>query len=127
MSTIAISPTAGPAVGPVIAASRSRAGRRSQVRLTRRGRIVVIGFGLLLAFVLGVVLAGGSIATSDKGAPEVEVVTVRPGDTLWEIAGDAATAVGSGDVGSMMERIRDLNALDSSVVYAGQDLRVPTD
>ena len=122
MSTITLQP-----VSRSQATARRQAARRPQVRLTRRGRVVVVGFGLLVAFVLGVVLASGSLATDKQGTPQVEVVTVQPGDTLWDIAGDAAAATGGDDVRSMMDRIRDLNALDSSVVYAGQDLRVPTD
>ncbi len=39
------------------------------VRLTRRGRLVVLGLALLLVVLVGVVLAGGSMATSEKGTP----------------------------------------------------------
>lgn len=125
MSTIAIDPTA-----PTVARSASRSVRRPearpQLRLTRRGRVVVFAAGLLVAFVAGILLASGSLATSEKGEPQIEVVTVAPGDTLWDIASDAAAAAGTSDVRSMMDRITDLNALESSMVLAGQDLRVPT-
>ncbi|MDZ5622061.1 LysM peptidoglycan-binding domain-containing protein [Nocardioides sp. HM23] len=98
-----------------------------QVRLTRRGRLVVFGFGVLLAFALGVWFAAGSVATQDAGVEQVEVVTVAPGETLWDIAADATAVTGEGDVGAMVERIQEMNSLDSSMVLAGQTLRIPTD
>lgn len=97
------------------------------VRLTRRGRLVVFMFGVLLAFALGVWFAAGSVATKEAGVEQVEVVTVAPGETLWDIAADAAAVTGEGDVGDMVARIQDMNSLDSSMVYAGQDLRVPAE
>ena len=100
---------------------------RSSVRLTRRGRLVVFAVGVLLAFALGVWLAAGSVATDEAGVEQVEVVTVAPGETLWDIAADAVAVTGEGDVGDMVERIREMNSLDSSMVLAGQTLRVPTD
>lgn len=121
MSTITLSST----VRPV---TRSQARPAPQVRLTRRGRTVVFALGLLVAFGLGILLASGSIASSESGGDAaVEVVTVAPGDTLWDIASDAAAVSGDADVRSMMDRIEDLNSLESSMVFAGQDLQVPTD
>ena len=96
--------------------------RPRPVRLTRRGRLVVFLFGVLLAFALGVWFAAGSVATQERG-----VVTVAPGETLWDIASDAVAATGEGDVGDMVARIQDMNSLDSSMVLAGQELRVPTE
>ena len=54
---------------------------RSSVRLTRRGRLVVFAFGVLLAFALGVWFAAGSVATQEAGVEQVEVaddVSIRP-------------------------------------------------
>lgn len=113
MSTITLAPSVSYAQRPV--------------RLTRRGRLVVFGFGVLLAFALGVWFAAGSVATQEAGVQEVDVVTVAPGDTLWDIAADAAAATGEGDVGDMVARIQEMNSLDSSMVIAGQELRIPTE
>lgn len=125
MSTITLHPVARPVAR---SAARPRKASPAPVRLTRRGRIVMFTLGLLIAFGAGLVLASGSIATSaDGGQPKVEIVTVAPGDTLWGIASAAAAEVGSTDVRGMIERIDELNALDSSMVFAGQDLRVPTE
>src|SRR5687767_2598227 len=105
-----------------------RAEQRSTVRLTRRGRVVVLLLGLALALAAGVFLGAGSVATERPGTPEpTQIVQVGSGDTLWGIAVDAAAATGEDDVRAMVERIQRLNALDSSMVLAGQRLRVPTD
>jgi hypothetical protein len=109
MSTISYSPTYAHA---------------PQLRLTRRGRIVVLALALLAVFALGLAIASASAAGDHAGSPDVHVVTVQPGDTLWDIAGDAAAATGE-QTGEMVQRLSDLNAIDGGVVYAGQQLRVP--
>ncbi len=50
---------------------------------------------------------------------------VGPGDTLYDIAAEATPA--DGDVAAMVERIQRLNALDSGMLVAGQELRIPTE
>lgn len=117
MSTISIAPHRVSAPRPVA--------RPGQVRLTRRGRVVVFLFAFVAVAALAVAIAAGSAATrEDGGAPAVDVVTVAPGETLWDIASDVAAA-GGGDVRGAMADIQDLNTLDGSVVYAGQQLRIP--
>ena len=84
------------------------------VRLTRRGRVVVVFLALAAALAVGILLASGSVATDEPGTPEpIRVVQVGAGDTLWDIAADAAD---DGDVRSMIDRIEKLNALDSGMV-----------
>jgi Tfp pilus assembly protein FimV len=101
--------------------------RPSAVRLTRRGRAVVLLLGLVLALAAGIFLGAGSVATERPGTPEpTRIVQVAPGDTLWAIAADAAAVTGEDDVRSMVDRIEQLNALESGMVLAGQRLRVPT-
>lgn len=93
------------------------------VRLTRRGRLVVLLAALVAVLVLGVVWGGGSSATERPGTPEPTlVVTVQPGETLYGIA---ATVTTDGDVAAMVERIQSLNALDSGMLAAGQRIKVP--
>ena len=109
-------------------AARRATGPTATVRLTRRGRAVVLLAGLVLALVVGVFLGAGSVATERPGTPEpTRIVQVGAGDTLWGIAADAAAATGDGDVRAMITRIERLNALDSGMVLAGQRLRIPTD
>ncbi|MGH3335935.1 MAG: LysM peptidoglycan-binding domain-containing protein [Nocardioides sp.] len=99
---------------------------RPSVRLTRRGRLVVFLGTLLIVLLLGVVWGTGSVATERAGTPEpTRVVMVGPGDTLYDLAAEATPA--DGDVAAMVERIQRLNALDSGMLVAGQELRIPTD
>ncbi|GAA1528180.1 LysM peptidoglycan-binding domain-containing protein [Nocardioides humi] len=123
MSTITLAPRVAPARRTTSAARRPAA--RGQVRLTRRGRLVVFLLALGVVTLAAVWLAAGSAATrEDGGAPQIELVTVAPGDTLWDIASDAAATTGD-DVRDMMRTIQQLNTIDGSVLYAGQELRVP--
>ena len=98
---------------------------RSTVRLTRRGRVVVVLLALMAVLAVGIVVASGSVATGEAGTPEpTAVVMVGPGDTLWDIASAAAA---DGDIESMMDRIEKLNALDSGMLMSGQRLLIPVD
>lgn len=94
------------------------------VRLTRRGRllIVLVLAGLLLAaFSLG--RAGSSQAASHAG-PSTPLVstTVHRGETLWAVAQRVAPGVDPREVVAQLQR---LNHLNSSSLQAGQQLVVP--
>jgi hypothetical protein len=94
--------------------------RPGRIRLTRRGRLVVLVFFLLLAG-LGVALAAREARAADPaGNPPTAVVL--PGDTLWSVAERYAP---SDDPFGTIERIRRLNGLPDSTVYAGQHLILP--
>jgi len=115
-STTFPAPRPFPALGPV--------------RLTRRGRLVVFAGSLLLlvGLVLGLGLAlAGSQATGEAGPePATVTVTVGTGETLWGIAsGLAADGAADGDVRTVVQDLEELNALDSAMLRAGQELRVP--
>jgi nucleoid-associated protein YgaU len=94
--------------------------RPSTVRLTRRGRLAVFALGLAATLTLGIVGATGSLA-DDRPEP-TRVVTVQPGQTLWDIASSVS---GDGDVRSTMSHLEAINHLDSTTVQVGQHLRVP--
>ena len=49
-------------------------------------------------------------------------VIVRPGDTLWSIA---SKHTGSSDVQDTIDRISEVNHLDTASIEPGQRLRVP--
>ena len=97
--------------------------RSSQVRLTRRGRGVVVLAMLLLLLVGGFTLGR---ASSQAAGPvthrPLPTVTVAPGETLWEIA---ARVDPSGDRRALVDQIEALNHLHDGQVVAGQQLRLP--
>lgn len=98
----------------------------STTTLTRRGRLVSTALALVLLVAGGVLASGGVPATAGTGRGEAvtaQRVTVRPGETLWAIAGRAAPGV---DPRETIARILDLNALDSAAVQAGSVLLLPT-
>lgn len=114
MSTIA----AGP--GFDLAVSRRSA---PSVRLTRRGRLVLLGLFAVVAFVVTTMLGGESAATGESGAPvQTRTVMVGQGDTLWEIAAEVAEP---GEVREMIHHIQELNALSDVSLRQGQELAVP--
>lgn len=94
--------------------------RRPRIRLTRRGRLVLLGLCLVLA-ALSVVIAAPAIQAADPpgGGP---VAVVQPGDTLWAIA---ERHVPDRDPISAVEEIRRLNGLRGSTIHAGQRLTLP--
>ena len=97
------------------------------IRLTRRGRVVVV---LAVAFVL---LVGfwssarhGARATSgDERGPVVtgESVVIGPHDTLWGVAVRTRPDV---DPRITVQRMIDLNALSGAVVNPGQRVYLPS-
>jgi LysM domain-containing protein len=95
-------------------------GRPGRVRLTRRGRGVVLVLFLLLAGV-GLVFAATASRAADpaRSAPTAEV---RPGDTLWSIAG---RYVPGRDPAAAVDEIRRLNGLTGYTVHAGQHVILP--
>lgn len=128
MATTLILPAAGgasaaPRAVAAVASRRPARPASGGVRLTRRGRLVVLLLSLAIVLGVGVALSGGSVATQEPGTAEpTQTLIVRSGQTLWDIA---AARTDEGDVRGMVERIERLNALDSAEVTAGQRLVVP--
>jgi LysM repeat protein len=91
------------------------------LRLTRRGRIVVLVALLVLAVGL-VALAAvpGQAADPTTGSPPTTVVA--PGDTLWSVAGRYAPGR---DRFRMIDEIRRLNGISDYTVHPGQRLTLP--
>lgn len=92
------------------------------VRLTRRGRIVVLlalVTLLLAAFSLGRVGSEAAPATSPAAAQQT---VVQPGETLWSVAQRVAPGH---DPRNVVLRIQQLNDLEGGMVRAGQLLVLP--
>jgi predicted Zn-dependent protease len=118
MSTLSISPAfvSGPA-------RTSRLAVQSTVRLTQRGRIVVLLAFLAVAMIVTISLSGLAAASHDSGTPEpTRVIEVQPGDTLYGIAGQIAQP---GKIRDMVHHIQELNSLPNASLVAGQKLAVP--
>ena len=99
------------------------AARPTEVRLTRRGRVVVFVVGLVALLALGLLVSTGAGASLHAGTPEpTHTVVVAPGDTLWDIASAAAEG---GDVRTMIRHIEDINGLPDASLSVGQSIRVP--
>ncbi|GAB5080310.1 LysM peptidoglycan-binding domain-containing protein [Arthrobacter sp. AD-310] len=100
------------------------------LRLTRRGKIVLIGIPLVLLAALLLSLAGffNSPAKASDSAQDIMVtptvtVTVQPGESLWAIAGTVAPERDARDV---VAEIVQLNNLSAAAVQPGQQLFIPT-
>ena len=104
-------------VGRIAVDTRRRPGR---VRLTRRGRAVLLLLALALAG-LAVVLAAPASQAADPAGPVPTVVT-RSGDTLWSIATRYAPA---GDPFATIDEIRRLNGISGYTVPVGVRLTLP--
>jgi nucleoid-associated protein YgaU len=93
------------------------------VRLTRRGRRLLVAVCLAVGLVLGALvtpLLGGS--SGDLRLAGQSRVVVRSGDTLWSIA---ASVAGDDDVRVVVDRIEQLNGLHGAAVRPGQLLLLP--
>lgn len=92
------------------------------LRLTRRGRVVLV----LLAMILVAPMAtwGATAVASSPGEPtEVRVHAVQPGETLWGFAEEVAEP--GEDVRHAVARLQDLNEMSSGTVRVGELLLLP--
>ncbi|GMA31741.1 LysM peptidoglycan-binding domain-containing protein [Litorihabitans aurantiacus] len=102
----------------------SQARRPAPMRLTRRGRAVLVGLGLAVAAGVGSV-AGQAVAGQEVATPTAATTTVvvAPGESLWTIADTIAAP--DQDVRDVVSAIADLNDLDGLGVQAGAELLLP--
>ena len=118
MSTITLGnvPTsARPAVGPSLSAP---------LRLTRRGKMLVVTLAVIAIGVLAIMWGPSSTAADETGTPqETTSVQVLPGHTLWQIAADANP---HGDIRKTVDEIIELNSLpNASALQMGSEIAVP--
>ncbi|GAA4242810.1 hypothetical protein GCM10022254_77250 [Actinomadura meridiana] len=101
---------------------------RAPIRLTRRGRAVLVGFAatatlMSLWLTVGPGAFAGDRETHRIPAHPARTVIVGPGDTLWDIAAGAEPGA---DPRRVVQRILDLNGLGGDpTVQPGQELRLP--
>jgi hypothetical protein len=99
------------------------------LRLTRRGRVVLIGIPLVLLAALLFFLAGflnapakAADSAADLALTPTVSVTVQSGESLWGIAAQVAPERDPRDV---IADIVQLNNLNAGTVLPGQQLFVP--
>lgn len=108
-------PAARPVPRPVVV-------RVSGTHLTARGRLVVL-LGLVGLLLVGFSLGRSTeAATTTAPAPAVTQTTVQAGESLWTVAQRVAPGT---DPRETVQRLRRLNHLSGSGLYAGQQLLLP--
>jgi hypothetical protein len=113
-------------VRPRVRRSRARAASycgptaSSRIRITRRGRV------LLLVLAAVAVYAAFGLGRASAGAahtpPHASTVVVSPGDSLWSIA---VREFPNSDPRDVVGELKSLNHLSTAGLAAGQKLRLP--
>ncbi len=102
----------------------TRSSVRPRLRLTTRGRLLLLA--LLVAFTFLLLSLGrgatGQASTEPPNGPVARSVVVQPGQSLWSLARQLDPAA---DPREVVARLRDMNALSSDRLAAGQTLLVP--
>ena len=111
----------------VAASTSPQASESSALKLTRRGRLALVGVAFLF-MVLGFSLGNDvSLASPAPSTPVIPVgahtVVVQPGDSLWAIARSVAPKA---DPRVTVERIISLNKLPNAELAAGELLALPS-
>ena len=111
-------------------APRQRRESLPPLRLTRRGRIVLIGIPLVILAAILLSLAGflnapakAADSAADLSLTPTVSVTVQAGQSLWAIA---STVAPERDPRDVIADIAQLNNLSAGGVVPGQQLFVPT-
>lgn len=120
MATSTLTPNRAPR-----ARTYARPARRSNVRLTQRGRVAA--FTASVVALMFIVMATGQVAdaagAADQPALAPSSVVVQAGDTLWGIAQEVAPG---NDPRAVVGQIRELNDLGTRSIVPGQTLVLPT-
>ena len=108
----------------VVTTGMRRVGQPAPLRLTRRGRIVLLTFFFLLASLASAVLWATASRADDPPAGPPPTVVVQPDDTLWAIAARSDPARSPHAV---VAEIRLLNGLgdEDIAIHVGETLVVP--
>jgi len=113
-------PAAAPAAPRAVVAHRA-APKPARLRLTRRGRVVLVVLPAVLALSSAFVGVSAPFAQADTAGARASVV-VADGDTLWTIAERLAPAADPRDTVAQLERA---NGLSGAQVAAGARLVIP--
>jgi Tfp pilus assembly protein FimV len=96
----------------------------ASIRLTRRGRLIIVAVLMATMVLAGIVLGHGSSQAAGHGSAAATslTLTVKPGDTLWSVAARIAP---HSDPRLVVADIESRNHLVGGQVRAGEQLRVP--
>jgi len=108
----------------VVVTGMRRVDEPAPLRLTRRGRVVVLAFFILLASLASAVLWTTASRAEEPPAGPPPTVVVQSGDTLWDIAARTSPERGPHDVVAEIRRLNGLGVNDITV-HAGDTLVVP--
>jgi LysM repeat protein len=98
--------------------------RRPPLRLTRRGRAVVLTFFVGTSTLASAFLLSTASRAEQPVSGPAPTVVVQPHDTLWSIATRTAPRR---DPYAAVAEIQRINNLDGYVVHSGQTLELPRD
>jgi hypothetical protein len=104
--------------------SASSSAPASRLRLTRRGRRVIVGLVALPIVIAGFAMAlngGGAVATDSGSSTTFSYVTVEAGQSLWQLAQTLAPTADPRDV---IAEIVSLNQIKGEI-QPGQRLAIP--
>jgi LysM repeat protein len=81
-------------------------------------------FYSIIVILVTVMLSSVIVVSAQGGEAECKYDTVRveTGDTLWDIAKEYNP---NGDIREFIYEIKELNHLEGSMIYAGEELKVP--
>jgi nucleoid-associated protein YgaU len=98
------------------------AAHRPPLRLTHRGRVVLLMIFVAMASLASAVLFATASHADEPPAIPPPVVVVQPHDTLWSIA---TRVSGRRDPYAVVDEIQRLNGLHHYLVQPGQTLILP--
>jgi nucleoid-associated protein YgaU len=95
----------------------------AHLRLTRRGRVVVLLVALALTLAAFTLIGGPAASTASAHHPVAATIIVQPGQTLWDVARAVAP---HSDPRVVVAEITELNDLsDPGAIRPGQPIFVP--
>jgi nucleoid-associated protein YgaU len=99
------------------------AARRSHLRMTARGRAVLLVLVAIpvIAIALAFGLSAGGATATGSSVP-LSTVTVQPGQTLWQLATKVAPQSDPRDV---INDIMSVNRLATATIQPGEKLEIP--
>jgi hypothetical protein len=91
--------------------------RRYVLKNRRRFNIFLVTLALILSVIVFAAAANG--ADSEDA---YETVTIRRGDTLWDLA---EKYCGNSDIRRYIEKIKAVNGMEDSTIYEGDIIKLP--